>query len=66
MKFKKLDSKFANDVFGDGDENVVGLFEAALRRFYPGQVIPTSVAGWFGEIKKEFKDLIKWQQRKMG
>ena len=65
MKFKKLDSKFASDVFGDGDDNVVGLFEAALGCLCIGQVIPI-VVGWLGKIKKEFKYLINWWQGKMG
>jgi len=38
--------------------NAVGPFEAAQRRLYWGHAIPI-VAGWFGEINKEFRDLIK-------
>ena len=34
--------------------DTVGPFEMLLDRFYKGRVIPL-VAGWFGEINKEFE-----------
>ncbi len=57
QKFKKLDSHFADDVVGDGTSEVVGLFEAAKKRFFKGTVIPI-FAGWFGEVNKDYKTLI--------
>jgi hypothetical protein len=57
QKFKRLDSFFAADVIGNGTSDVVGLFEAAKKRFFKGTVIPTC-AGWFGEVKKDYKTLI--------
>ena len=33
-KFKKLDHHFAADIVGDGNNDVVGPFEAAQQRFY--------------------------------
>jgi hypothetical protein len=57
QKFKKLDSLFAADVVGDGTSEVVGPFEAAKKRFFKGTVIPIC-AGWFGEVKKDYKTLI--------
>ena len=35
----------------------VGPFEMSLGRFYKGRVVP-SVAGWFGEINKDFDQTI--------
>ena len=56
-KFKKLDTKFASNVVGDGDSDIVGPFEASQGRFYRGQVIPLC-AGWFGEINEDFDKII--------
>jgi hypothetical protein len=36
-KFEQLDSQFANGIADNGDENLLGPFEAAQGRFYPGQ-----------------------------
>ena len=56
-KFKKLDTLFASDVVGDGSGDITGPFEASQCRFYRGQVIPI-VAGWFGEIGRDFDKII--------
>ena len=56
-KFKKLDEKFASNVVGDGNNDIVGPFEASQSRFYRGQVIPLC-AGWFGEINEDFDKII--------
>ena len=58
LKFRQLDRLFASDVVGDGDNDVVGPFEAAQSRFYRGQVIPIC-AGWFREIGEDFEKIIK-------
>ncbi len=58
-----MDSKFGSDVVGGGVDNVVGQFEAALGCFYRGRVIPI-VAGWLGEVNKEFEELIQRLTRK--
>ena len=49
-----LDRKYAADVVGEGDNGIVGPFEAAQGRFIGGQVIPL-VAGAFGEVNKDFE-----------
>ena len=62
-KFKKLDHHFAADIVGDGNNDVVGPFEAAQQRFYRGQVIPMC-AGWFGEVNEDFEKILRilaWQ-----
>ena len=51
-KFKNLDKKFAADVVGDGNNNIVGPFEAAQGRFYRGQVIPLCVLVRLGRSTK--------------
>ena len=66
-KFKKLDRKYAADVVGEGDNGIVGHFEAAQGRFIGGQVVPL-VVGAFGEVNKDFEKVLKthllnWQQR---
>jgi hypothetical protein len=48
-EFKKLDCFYTADVVGDGTSEVVGLFEAAKKRFFRGIVIPIC-AEWFGEV----------------
>ena len=53
-----MDKHFAADIVGDGSDLIVGPFEAAMKRFYRGQVIPL-VAGWFGEVNEDFDKLIK-------
>ena len=58
QKFKKLDSKFAHEVVGDGTGNVLRPFQAAQGRFYRDKIIPM-VAGWFGEIGEDFEKVIK-------
>ena len=57
QKFKKLDCLFAANVVGDGTSEVVGLFEAAKKRFFRGTVIPICT-GWFREANKDYKTLI--------
>jgi len=57
-KFKMLDRKYAADVVGEGDNGIVGPFEAAQGRFIGGQVIPL-VAGAFGEVNKDFEKVLK-------
>ena len=57
-KFKKLDKQFAADVVGDGDNDIVGPFQAAQSRFHKGGVIPLC-AGWFGEIGGDFEKVIR-------
>ena len=57
-KFKKLDSKFAADVVGGGNNGIVGPFEAAQKNFYCGHVIPLC-AGWFGKINDDFEKVIR-------
>ena len=56
-RLKILDKHFAPDVVGDGEQGIVGPFEAAAGRFVGGQVIPL-VAGWFGEVNKDFEKVI--------
>ena len=56
-KFKKLDAKFASEVVGS-EGGIVGPFETSQRRFHRGQVIPL-VAGWFGEIGRDFETVIR-------
>ena len=57
-KFKKLDRKYAADVVGEGDNGIVGPFEAAQGRFIGGQVVPL-VVGAFGEVNKDFEKVLK-------
>lgn len=57
-KFKKLDTVFAEEVVGSGENGTTGPFETAQGRFFRGQVIPIT-AGWFGEIGKDFATIIK-------
>ena len=61
-KFKKLDAKFASEVVGL-DSTRVGPIETSQRRFHGGQVIPL-VAGWFGEVGKDFETVIQQLTRK--
>ena len=42
---------------GDGNNDVVGPFEASQSRFFRGQIIPLC-AGWFGEINEDFDKII--------
>ena len=62
QKFKKLDSLFAADIVGNGENNFVGPFQAAQSRFYRGQIIPLC-AGWFGELGEDFEKVIKMLAR---
>jgi hypothetical protein len=50
---------FAADFVGDDDEtnNVVGPSMPAKKQIFHGQVIPIC-AGWFGDMCREFEDLI--------
>lgn len=57
-KAKAIDRTFAPDVVGDGSSGVAGPFEQALSTFCNGRVIPI-VAGAFGEVNKEFDDVLK-------
>ena len=57
-KFKNLDKKFAADVVGDGNNDIVGPFEAAQGRFYRGQVIPLCF-GAFGETNEDLDKIIR-------
>ena len=52
-----LDKKYAADVVGEGDNGIVGPFEAA-GRFIGGQVVPL-VVGAFGEVNKDFEKVLK-------
>ena len=55
-KFKNLDKKFAGDVVGDGNGDIVGPFEASQGRFYRGQVIPLCV----GATKTLIRSYVVW------
>ena len=57
-KFRRLDKKFASDVVGNITGPVVGSFTWAQSAFYTKQVIPLC-AGWFGEVNKEFIEVIR-------
>ena len=43
---------------GEGDNGIVGPFEAAQGRFIGGQVVPL-VVGAFGEVNKDFEKVLK-------
>ena len=59
-KFKMLDRKYAADVVGEGDNGIVGPFEAAQGRFIGGQVIPLVAGAFaFGEVNKDFEKVLK-------
>ena len=52
-----LDRTHAPEVVGDGTNGQVGPFEAALGRFYTGNVLPF-VVGAFGEVNEDASKLI--------
>ena len=58
LKSRKLVIFFASDVVEDGNNDVVGPFQAAQTQFYRGQVIPIC-AGWVGETGEDPKKIIK-------
>ena len=57
-KFKKLDRVFVEEVVGNGETSITEPFQMAQGRFFWGQVIPMC-AGWFGEIGKDFAQVVK-------
>ena len=52
---QKILTKIAPEVVGGASD--VGSFEVSFGRFYKGGVIPL-VAGWFGEINRDFEQTI--------
>ena len=55
---KLLDNEFVNDVMRDGNNNVVGPFKCAQKRFHWRQIIPIC-PGWFCEVGKDFRKIIR-------
>ena len=58
LKFRKLDRVYAPDVVGDGNNGVVGPFEAAQQLFIGGQVVPL-VVGAFGDVNKDLEKMLR-------
>eukprot|EP00956_Cyclotella_meneghiniana_P011010 scaffold15417_cov71-Cyclotella_meneghiniana.AAC.11 len=57
-KFKRLDKQYAADIVGNGDNEIVGPFESAQKRFIGGQRIHL-VVGPCGKVNRDLEKVLK-------
>jgi hypothetical protein len=58
-KVRNLDITFAAAVVGDGNNNVIGLFENALSQFHGKKIIPLCFGAFVGEANEDLDKVIQ-------